>query len=148
MPRMGKTEEDWNGLKLGFLKTVQPNSFQSWSLLLAASKIMPRRHLFVSGLWFCLILSNFFAYFKLHSDWRRVIGKIKQNDLDFRDTAPLVLYLVLTWCLNPYTKPLRTANSAQPLASNVVLFKHQLNSELITGSYAWLGEWMRKVLFL
>ena len=27
MPRMGKTEEDWNGLELGFLKTVQPNSF-------------------------------------------------------------------------------------------------------------------------
>ena len=27
MPRMGKTEEDWKGLKLGFLKTVQPNSF-------------------------------------------------------------------------------------------------------------------------
>ena len=27
MPRMGKTEEDWNGMKLGFLKTVQPNSF-------------------------------------------------------------------------------------------------------------------------
>ena len=26
-PRMGKTEEDWNGLKLGFSKTVQPNSF-------------------------------------------------------------------------------------------------------------------------
>ena len=27
MPRMGKTEEDSNGLKLGFLKSVQPNSF-------------------------------------------------------------------------------------------------------------------------
>ena len=27
MSRMGKTEEDGNGLKLGFLKTVQPNSF-------------------------------------------------------------------------------------------------------------------------
>ena len=27
MPGMSKTEEDWNGLKLGFLKTVQPNSF-------------------------------------------------------------------------------------------------------------------------
>ena len=26
IPRMGKTEEDWNGLKLKFLKTVQPNS--------------------------------------------------------------------------------------------------------------------------
>ena len=27
MPRMGKTEENLNGLKLGFLKTVQPTSF-------------------------------------------------------------------------------------------------------------------------
>ena len=27
MPRNGKTEEDWNGLKLGFLKTVKPNGF-------------------------------------------------------------------------------------------------------------------------
>ena len=27
MPQMGKSEEDWKGLKLGFLKTVQPNSF-------------------------------------------------------------------------------------------------------------------------
>ena len=27
MPRMGKTEEDCYVLKLGFLKTVQPNSF-------------------------------------------------------------------------------------------------------------------------
>ena len=27
MPRMGKTEEVRNGLKLGFLKTVQPNNF-------------------------------------------------------------------------------------------------------------------------
>ena len=27
MPRMGKTEKDRNELKLGFLKTVQPNSF-------------------------------------------------------------------------------------------------------------------------
>ena len=25
MSRMGKTEEDLNGLKVGFLKTVQPN---------------------------------------------------------------------------------------------------------------------------
>ena len=27
MPRMGKTEEDRNGLKLGFLKTAQPDGF-------------------------------------------------------------------------------------------------------------------------
>ena len=55
MPRVGKTEEDWNGLKLGFLKTVQPNSF---------SKLIPAAYnfknyaqetsLFVSDLWFDL----------------------------------------------------------------------------------------------
>ena len=28
--RMGKTEEDWNALKWGFLKTVQPNSFSKF----------------------------------------------------------------------------------------------------------------------
>ena len=27
---MGKTEEDWNALKWGFLKTVQPNSFSKF----------------------------------------------------------------------------------------------------------------------
>ena len=30
MPRMGKTEEDLNRLKLGFLKTVQPKSFSKF----------------------------------------------------------------------------------------------------------------------
>ena len=91
MPRMGKTEEDWNGLKLGFLKTVQPNSF---------SKLIPAACNFKNNaldwdIFVCLrflILSftcNFSAYVKLHSDWGRVIGKIKQNELDSCDTAPL-----------------------------------------------------------
>ena len=91
MPRMGKTEEDWNGLKLGFLKTVQPNSF---------SKLIPAACNFKNNaqetfMFVCLgslILSftcNFFAYFKFHSYWERVIGKIKQYELDCRDTAPL-----------------------------------------------------------
>ena len=43
-----------------------------------------------------LILSftcNFFAYLKFHSDWGRVIGKIKQNELYCRDTAPLTFNL-------------------------------------------------------
>ena len=66
MARMGKTEEDWNGLKLGFLKTVQPNSF---------SKLIPAA---------CHLKNNaqetyyiFFAYFKFHTEWGRVIRKIK-----------------------------------------------------------------------
>ena len=33
---------------------------------------------------------NFFVYFKFHSNLGRVIGKIKQNELDCRDTAPLI----------------------------------------------------------
>ena len=53
---MGKTEEDWNGLKLGFLKTVQLTVFQSWSLLLATSRIMLRRHICLSR------ISDFFIY--------------------------------------------------------------------------------------
>ena len=54
MPRMGKIEEDWNGLKLGFLKTVKPNSFSKlipavYNLKNNAQEI----YLFVSDLWFC-----------------------------------------------------------------------------------------------
>ena len=54
MPRMGKTEEDWNRLKLGFLKTVQPNSFSK--LIPAACNFKnnaQETYLFVSNLWLC-----------------------------------------------------------------------------------------------
>ena len=54
MPRMGKTEEDWNGLKLGFLKTVQPNSFSK--LIPAACNFKnnaQETYFFVSDPWFC-----------------------------------------------------------------------------------------------
>ena len=49
---MGKTEEDWKGLKLGFLKTVQPNSFSK--LIPAACNYKnnaQETYLFVSDLW-------------------------------------------------------------------------------------------------
>ena len=56
MSRMGKTEEDWNRLKLGFLKIVQPNSFSK--LTPAACNVKnnaQEAHYFiiVSDLWFC-----------------------------------------------------------------------------------------------
>ena len=54
MPQMGKTEEDWNELKLEFLKTVQPNSFLK--LIPAACNFKynaQETYLFVSDLWFC-----------------------------------------------------------------------------------------------
>ena len=76
---MGKTEEDWNGLKLGFLKTVQPNCFSNF--IPAAYNFKNNAQetcLFVSDLWFC----------HLHVIGR-LIGKIKQNELDCRDPAPL-----------------------------------------------------------
>ena len=53
MPRMGKTEQDWNGLRVGFLKTVQPNSFSE--LIPAACNFKDNTqetYLFVSDLWF------------------------------------------------------------------------------------------------
>ena len=51
MPWMGKTEEDGNGLKLGFLETIQPNSFSK--LIPAACNFKnnaQEAHLFVSDL--------------------------------------------------------------------------------------------------
>ena len=54
MPQIGKTEEDWNGLKLGFLKTVQPNSFSK--LIPAACNFknnVQETYLFVLDIWFC-----------------------------------------------------------------------------------------------
>ena len=40
---------------------------------------------------------NFFAYFKFHGDWGRVIGKIKQNELDCRYAAPLTEAYIFNW---------------------------------------------------
>ena len=51
---MGKMEEDRNGLKLGFLKTAQPNSFSK--LIPGACNFKNNAHetyLFVSDLCFC-----------------------------------------------------------------------------------------------
>ena len=78
-------------LKLGFLQTVQPNSFSKFiSAVCNFKNNAQETYLFVSNFWFChLITWNFFAYFKFHSDWGRVISKIKQNELYCRDTAPL-----------------------------------------------------------
>ena len=61
MPRMGKTEADWNGLKLGFLKTVQPYSF---SKLIPAAFTFKNNdqetYLFVSDLWFCYLHRGYY----------------------------------------------------------------------------------------
>ena len=90
---MGKTEEDWNGLKLGFLKTVQPNSFSKFiSAVCNFKNDAQERYLVVLKLYLILSFTcNFFAYFKFHSDWGQVIGEIKQNELDCHDRAPLIL---------------------------------------------------------
>ena len=54
MPRMGKTEEDSNGLKLGFLKTVQPNSFSKLiSAVCNFKNNAQETHLFVSNPCLC-----------------------------------------------------------------------------------------------
>ena len=77
---MGKIEEDWNGLKLGFLKTVQTNCFSK--LILAACNFKnnaQETYLFVSDLWFC----------HLHVIYLLTLRKIKQNEVDCSDTAPL-----------------------------------------------------------
>ena len=90
MPRMGKTEEDWSGLKLGFLKTVQPSNFSKLIPAACNFKNNTRETFVCLGSLILSFTCNFFAYFKFHSDWGWVIGKINQNELDCRDTAPLI----------------------------------------------------------
>ena len=54
MPRMGKTEEDGNALKLGFLKAVQPNSFSKLiSAVCNFKNNAQETYLFVSNLCLC-----------------------------------------------------------------------------------------------
>ena len=54
MPRMGPTEEDSIGLKLGFLKTVQPNSFSKLiSTVCNFKNNAEETYLFVSNLCLC-----------------------------------------------------------------------------------------------
>ena len=49
----GQTEEDWNRLKLGFLKTGQPNSFSKLISGVCNFKNNAQETcLFVSNLWF------------------------------------------------------------------------------------------------
>ena len=58
MPGMGKTEEDWNGLKLGFLKTVQPNSFSKCiSAVYILKNNAQETYVFVLNLWFLHVIS-------------------------------------------------------------------------------------------
>ena len=66
---MGKTEEDGNGLKLGFLKTVQPNSFSKFTPAACNfKKNAQETHLFSLESLILSFTCNFFAYFKFHSD--------------------------------------------------------------------------------
>ena len=109
MPRIGKTEEDWNGLKLGFWKLFSLTVFQSWSLLPATSKIMLRRHICLSR------ISDFVIY--VHSDRGRVIGKIKQNELDCRDTAHLI---VIDWKSTCFFLNQSGASKTKSIVANVI----------------------------
>ena len=74
MPRMGKTEADWNGLKLGFLKTVQPYSF---SKLIPAAFTFKNNaqetYLFVSDLWFCYLHRGYYMPARGYEFYLRVL---------------------------------------------------------------------------
>ena len=78
MPRMGKTEEDWKGSKFGFLKT-QPKSFSKLVPAACNLKNNAQEDIFVClGSQILSFTCNFFAYFKFHSNWGRVIAKLNK----------------------------------------------------------------------
>ena len=81
----------------GGLKTVQPNSFSKFISAVCNFKNNAQETcLFVSNLWLCYLQVISFLSLNFHSDWGRGIGKIKQNELDCRDTLPLSRLLAKT----------------------------------------------------
>ena len=85
LPTQGYIEYPIEGLK-----TVQPNSFSKFISAVCNFKNNAQETcLFVSNLWLCYLHVISFFTLKFHSDWGRGIAKIKQNELDCRDTVPL-----------------------------------------------------------
>ena len=83
--------------------------------------------------------SNFFAYFKFHSDWGRVTGKIKQNELDCRDTAPLnqlvqILDTAADWLLT-------TAWGTLNLTDATIGWQEWHNLSVLARSMLWWRLW-------
>ena len=68
MPRMGPTEDDSIGLKLGFLKTVQPNSFSKLISAVCNFKNNAEETFVCLESLLVSFTSNFIAYFKFHSE--------------------------------------------------------------------------------
>ena len=105
---MGKTEEDWNGLKLGILKTVLPNSFSKLiSAVCNFKNNAQETYLFVSNLWFCHFQVICLLTLRFHSDWGRVIGKIKSAAF-FKIWSPRITchcFLVLARRMNSLVLP-------------------------------------------
>ena len=72
MPQMGPTEEDSTGLKLGFLKTVQPNSFSKLiSTVYNFKNNAEETYLFVSNLCLChLHVISLLTLSSIASNWQ------------------------------------------------------------------------------
>ena len=69
--------------------------------------------------------STFFAYFKFYSDWGRVTGKIKQNELDCRDTVPSIrvsLCTVNSFIFSVAFKPSRRMKSSFTTRNRTLFF--------------------------
>ena len=96
---------DWTNRHAGKMNEVEPYQYncssdikidgkknemrQNWAWKQETSCVKHHQEQVCLGSLILSFTSSFFAYFKFHSDWGRVIGEIKQNELDCRDTAPL-----------------------------------------------------------
>ena len=126
-----------------FWKLFSLRVFQSWFLLFATSKIiLCSRDIFVClGSLILSFTCNFSAYFKFHSDWRRVIGKIKQNKLDCSDTAPLkfVLSFIVRLAFFPNPRTLQFHNKTKKHPNNTSTEIWQCVDDTQQFQSLWLG---------
>ena len=102
MARTGKTKEDWNALKLGFLKTVHLLACCRNKLFACNFKNNAQEtYLFVSDLWFChlhVISLLTLSSIVIEGEW---LAKLNKNKLECCDTVPLSWLLVTFKCWHP-----------------------------------------------
>ena len=97
---------------------------------------------------------KFFAYFKFYSDWGRVIGKIKQNELDCCDIAPLSIYkthLILRHFLlgvlgSILRRCLKIASNGN-CENTAMRSLSSINIQLVSGSSSWKWNFMVRISF-
>ena len=146
---MGKIEEDWNGLKLRFLKTVQPNSFSKFSSAVCSFKNNAQgTYLFVSNLRFChlhvISLPTFCSVQSRASNWQ---NKTKWTGLPWHSRCNGIREMITKKIQKLWRKRFYKIRPKIPWSSPklwiLFLSLYNLHWSLLACDWCWWSEWAR-----